>query len=212
MFSLERPSLPWLLTKFLSKCPAGCQCLLPRPGGLSLMCAIHQSKITCVPKKKRTARRQITACSKLLTCRGEKKKYSALFSSPPRGRCLIQRIKTEKSNYSRRTGEAQLQRPRCERLVQEGGAERDPSAGCWPRVPIAGGRPSARGSRDPGTSLAPHPARLLQPPRDGREGAWPPATLGSPLLPRWSPSAKVCSPAFSVQIAKAPLTYLIHFH
>lgn len=39
----------------------------------------------------------------------EGKKHSALFSSPPRGRCLIQSIKTEKSNYSCGTGEAQLQ-------------------------------------------------------------------------------------------------------
>lgn len=99
-----------MLTKFLCKRPAGCQCLLPRPGrqaGLSLMCVIHQSKITCVPKKG-TACRQITACSKLLTCRG-KKKYNPLFSSPPRSRCLIQRINTEKSNYSCRTRETQLQ-------------------------------------------------------------------------------------------------------
>lgn len=40
----------------------------------------------------------------------KKKKYSTLFSSPPRGRCLIQRIKTEKSNYSCGMGETQLQR------------------------------------------------------------------------------------------------------
>lgn len=37
-----------------------------------------------------------------------KKIYNPLFSSPPRSRCLIQHINTEKSNYSCRTRETQL--------------------------------------------------------------------------------------------------------
>lgn len=109
MFSLERPWLLRLLTKFLCERPAGCQCLLAWPARRAITNVCHSSKQNYMcPKKKGTACRQITACSKLLTCSG-KKKYNPLFSSPARSRCLIQCINTEKSTYSCRMRETQQQ-------------------------------------------------------------------------------------------------------
>lgn len=96
------------------------------------MCVIHQSKITCVPKKGQHADKLQHAANCLLA---EEKKYSTLFSSPPRGRCLIQHIKTEKSNYSGGTGETQLQR----------GTALAPAGGCGVAKPCHIPAGSARG-------------------------------------------------------------------
>lgn len=156
-----------MLTKFLCKHPAGCQCLFPRPGrqgGLSLMCVIHQSKITCVPKKGQHADKLQHAANCLLA---EEKKYSTLFSSPPRGRCLIQHIKTEKSNYSGGTGETQLQR----------GTALAPAGGCGVAKPCHIPAGSARGLCRGGCPAAPAkraPPMLHQ--GDGT-GSSPEATL-----------------------------------
>lgn len=70
------------------------------------MCVIHQSKITCVLKKRDSM--QTNYSMQQIAYLQRKKIYNPLFSSPPRSRCLIQHINTEKSNYSCRTRETQL--------------------------------------------------------------------------------------------------------
>lgn len=79
-----------------------------RPARRAITNVCHSSKQNYMCPKKRDSVQTNYSMQQIAYLQG-KKKYNPLFSSPPRSRCLIQRINTEKSNYSCRTRETQLQ-------------------------------------------------------------------------------------------------------